>query len=104
DVPVIPGELRDEGTGIGSPADGQGRELQRRDPTLGPSVEDCDIARRQPQTHRAVEVGAGFLLGEAQVGGADLDEVTPRTKSSQGARWICARDENHVKLARRVVE
>ena len=104
DVPVVPGELRDERARVGSPADRQGRELQGRDPAFGPSLEDRDVARRQPQAHRAVEVRLGFVFGEPQIRGADLDQVPARAKSSQGEGRICARDENHMELWRRVVE
>ncbi|MFC7643255.1 hypothetical protein ACFQX6_22245 [Streptosporangium lutulentum] len=75
DVPVIPGEARDERGDVVSPPHRERRQLKRGDPPLRTPLQRCDIPCRQHQSHHPVEIRRGLLGCEAQVGGTDLDEL-----------------------------
>ncbi len=71
DHAVAAGELRDEPLRVGVISQGDRREPQARRPPLGPLVQQRDPGLRQHDA-RGVEELAGFALGKAQVGRADL--------------------------------
>ena len=57
DEAVVAGEVLDEPADVVAALHRQRGELQRGDPPLGPGLEGIDVARRQVQAHRLVEVG-----------------------------------------------
>ena len=73
DVPVVAGEPGDErGRVVAAPQRERG-ELQRGDPALGAGLERGHVGGGERKAVDVVEVGGPPRLGEAQVGGADLD-------------------------------
>jgi hypothetical protein len=77
DEAVVPGEARDEARHVVAPLHRQRGQLQRRDPALGTSLQRGDLVRRQRQPHLVAQVRGRFVRREAQVGGADLDQLPP---------------------------
>ena len=71
DRAVAAGELRDEPLRVGVTGQGERREPQARRPSFRPLVQQRRSGVRQRDT-RGVEKLAGFALGKAQVGRADL--------------------------------
>ena len=71
DRAVAAGELRDETLRVGVTGQGDRREPQARGPPFRPLVQQRCSGVRQRDA-RGVEKLAGFALGEAQVGRADL--------------------------------
>ena len=104
DVAVVAGETGDERAGVLAALHRQRGQLQRGDPAFGACLERGDVALAQPQTHRAVEVGRGLLGGEAQVGGADLDQLTACPQLGQRQRRVGPGGEDDVQLRRLVLE
>ena len=51
-----------------------------------------------------VEVGRHFVEGEAQVGGADLDQLAAGPQARQGQRRVLAGADHQVHLRREVLE
>ena len=68
----------------------QRRQLQGGDPAFGAPLQRRDVAGRQVQAHHLVEVRRRLVGGEAQVGGADLDELAARAQPRQRQRRIGA--------------
>jgi hypothetical protein len=104
DVAVVAGEPRDERPDVVAAPHREGRELQGGDPALGAPVERRDVVLGERQAHRPVEVGGGLLLGEAQVGGPDLEQLTPRAPPRQGERRVDPGREHEVELLHAVLE
>lgn len=55
------------------------RQLQSRDPALGPRVQRLHIVGRKLQPHRVVEEDGGFVGREAKVAGTQLGDLVPRS-------------------------
>ena len=98
DVPVIPGEPRDEAGDVVSALHRQCRQLDRRDPAFGTHLECCDIRSRQLEPHHAVQVRRGLVGREAQVGGPDLDEFATPAQPRERQRGVGAAGEHKVDL------
>ena len=79
-------------------------QLQRRDPALGALGQRRDVRRGQREAHRPVEVVRRLLRGEAQVGGADLDQLAARAEPGQRQRRVGAGGDHQVQLRRQVVQ
>ena len=74
---------------------------------IQPSVRASSAATsrsRQIQPHHLVEVGGGLVGREAQVGGADLDELAPRPQAGQRQRRIGAGGDHQVDLWGQVLQ
>ena len=56
------------------------------------------------QAHRLVEVGGGLVGGEAQVGGADLEQLAPGAQARQRQGRVGAAGDHQVDLRRQVLE
>ena len=84
DRAVAAGELRDETLRVGVTGQGDRREPQARGPPFGPLVQQRrpGLGQRDP---RGVEQLAGFALGEAQVGRADLGQLAGQAQLMQAA-------------------
>ena len=72
---VAAGEGLDERGGVGAPLHGERGQLQAGNPALGAGFQGGDLGGGQVQPHHLVEELGGFVRGEAQVGGAQLDEL-----------------------------
>ena len=103
DVAVVPGEPVDEPGGVLPPLQGQGRELQGGDPSLGPPLEGADLAGGELEPH-PVEVRRGLLLGEPQVGGTHLGQLAAGAQPRQRQRRVRPRRDDEAELGRQVVD
>ena len=74
------GERLDEAVQLARALCRQGRELQARRPALGALLERGDVVGLQLEPHHLVEERGRLRLGEAQVVGADLQQL-PRARS-----------------------
>ena len=104
DVPVVPGEARDEAGDVVAPLHRERRQLERGDPAFGALLQRGDVSRSETQPHHLVEVGGGLVRREAQIGGADLDELAPRPQAGQRQRRIGAGDDHQVDLWGQVLQ
>ena len=84
DRAVAAGELRDEPLRVGVTGQGDRREPQARGPPFGPLVQQRRPGLGQRDA-RGVEQLAGFALGEAQVGRADLGQLAGQAQLMQAA-------------------
>src|SRR3954451_9778516 len=75
DVTVIPGEACDEAGHVVASLHRERGQLERGDPALGALVQRSPVVRRQLQSHHPVEVRRSLIGYEAEVGGADLNQV-----------------------------
>ena len=104
DVAVVAGEAGDEAGDVVAALHRQRRQLQRGDPALGARLQRGDVRAGQVQAHHLVEVGGGLVGGEAQVGGADLDQLAARPQPGQRQRRIGAAGDHQVQPRGQVVE
>ena len=104
DVAVVAGEAGDEAAGVLASVERQRRQLERRDPPLGPLLEGGDVRRGQIQTGRRGEVRGGFGGGEAQVGGPDLDQLAAHPPAGQRQIGIGPGTDHDVRLGRKMLE
>ena len=109
DVPVVSGELGDESADVGASLHGERGQLECGDPAFGPAFQRGDVVGGEVETGDVVEVGGDFVGGEAQVGGADLDQLAAGPQPGEwqervGAaadhqvdvRWEVLQEERHV--------
>ena len=104
DVPVIAGEARDEARDIVPSLHGQARKLDRRDPAFGPRLQGRRVRCGQGEAHDIRKVGGGLAVGELQVGGTDLDEVSANAQARQRQRRIGTRGDHEVDVRRQVID
>ena len=104
DVPVVPGEAGDERGDVLSSLHRERRQLERGDPPFGAPLQRGDILCRQRQSHHLVEVRRGLRGREAQVGGADLDELAARSQPRQRQRRVGAAGDHQVYLRGQVLQ
>ena len=74
---------------------------------IQPSVRPSSAATSRAvscQAHRLVEVRRGLVGREAQVGGADLDQLAARSQAGQRQRRIGAAGDHQVHLRGQMVE
>ena len=101
DGAVAAGELRDEPLGIRVASQGDRREPQARGPPLGPLVQQRGPGFGQRDT-QGVEQLAGLMLGEAQVGRADLGQLAGQAQLMQPQPQIVTRGQQGVHVRRKV--
>ena len=104
DVPVVAGEPRDEAGRVVAVAQRDRGELQGGDPALGPGLQGLDVVRVQLQPGGVGEVGGRLLVGEPEVGRADLGELPARPQPGQRQRRVGAGADDQVHLRREVLE
>ena len=71
---------------------------------FGARLQRGDVAGGELERSDLVEVGRDLGQGEAQVGGADLDEVAPGAQARQRQRRVDAGADDQVHLGREVLE
>ena len=103
DVAVVAGEAGDEAGDVVSALHRQRRQLERGDPPFGASLQRGDVLRRQLQSHHLVEVRRGLVGREAQIGGADLDELAA-ARRRQRQRRVGAAGDHQVDLRGEVLQ
>ena len=104
DVAVVPGEARDEAGDVVAALHRERRQLDRGDPPLGAPLQRGDVLRRQVEPHHLVEVRRRLVGREAQIGGADLDELAAPAQPRQRQRRVGAAGEHQVDLRGQVLQ
>ena len=82
------GERIDEPGGVGDAAQRQAGELQSGNPALGPRTQRRDLGAAKFQSHHVTEEGGRFVRCEAQIGGAQLDELTAGAQPGKRQRRV----------------
>ena len=104
DEAVVAGEAGDEVGGVDAPLHRERGELQGRDPAFGAGLESGHVALVEAQAHRVVEVGGRFAVGEAEVRGADLEEIAACPQPTERQRRVGPAGDHQVGLAGEVVD
>ncbi len=104
DEAVVPGEARDEARDVVATLHRQRRELERGDPPLGTSHQRGDLVGRQRQPHHVAQVRRYLVGCEAQVGGADLDQLPAGAEPGEGEGRVYPGGDDQVDLRREVVQ
>ena len=84
--------------------EGVRRQLQTGDPTFRPLFQGSDPLRGEVQAHRTSEEIRRLLVGEAQVGGADLGQPFPGAQPRERQRRTRASGDDQVHRRRPVVK
>ena len=74
------------------------------DPALGARFERRDVLRVQVEPGGVVEVGGRLVVGEPEVGGADLDELPAGPQPGQRQRRVGAGADHQPHLRRQVLD
>ena len=98
------GRCRVAGAGRDTATGREGRELEAGGPTLGPCFQGSHVGWSQLQAHDLVEEGIGLFGGEAQIGGADLEQLTTSPQTCQRQWRVRARRHGQGDLGWQVVE
>ena len=101
DRAVAAGELGDEPLRVGVTGQGDCREPQARGPPFGPLVQQRRPGLGQRDA-RGVEKLAGFALGKAQVGRADLGQLAGQAQLMQAQPQIVTRGQDRVHVRGKV--
>jgi len=104
DVAVVAGEPRDERRRVLAAPQRDGRQLQRGDPALGAGSQGGDVGRVQVEPGRVTEVMGRLLVGEPQVGRADLRQLAARPQPGQRQRRVGAGADDQAHLGRQSLE
>src|SRR5437764_15491262 len=75
---------------------GEGRQLQARNPALGARFKGGDGFGRKLKPHDLAQKGRCFLGGKAQIGGADSKLLPTDTQAREGKWWINASGKKHM--------
>jgi hypothetical protein len=90
--------------GAGAAAGRQSRQLQPGGPSLGAVLEGGDVRRIEVEAHDVIEEGVRLVGGEAQVCGAQLEELATAAQPGQGQWRVRARGDGDGDLGRQVAE
>ena len=104
DEPVVAREAGDEAGWVVTALERQRRELQRGDPPLGPAFQGGDVGGVEVEPDDVVEVGRHLVVGEAEVGGADLDQLATGPEPGEREVGVGPRADHQVHLRRQVLE
>ena len=107
DEPVAPGEGVDEArdlTPLGDAAQREGGELKAGDPPFGALLQRVRVGGGELQPHHLVEELSSLVGGEAQIGGAQLDELSASPEPGHLQRWIGPGRDHQVHLIGDMVE
>jgi hypothetical protein len=83
DVAVIAGEVLDERVGVGSPSQGERREIEPGHPPFRAISQPYDRLMVESQPVQVVEEEVSLLVREAQLLGIDLDQFAAGTQPGQ---------------------
>lgn len=104
DVAVVPGEPGDEAADVVAPLDRECGELERGDPPLRALLQRTDVRLGEVQSRHLVQVRGGLAGSEAQIGGADLDELATRSHPGQWERRVGAAGDHQMRLRGEVLQ
>lgn len=79
-----------------APPQRQRGELERGDPPLRPLHQGGGVLRGEAQSRHLVEVRRDLVVGEAQIGAADLDQLAARAHPGQRERRVGAAGDHQV--------
>ncbi len=97
DIPIVPGKPSDEAGGIVAPLDRERGQLKGGDPALGaPLQRERHLAPPRSSPITLFQVIGGLIGGEAQIRGADLDELATPAQATQRQRRVGAGGDHHV--------
>ena len=100
DVAVVPGESRDEASDVVRPCIESAASWSAVIQPFGPPVEGGDLLGRQVEPHHLIEVLRCLVGREAQIGGADLDQLAPSSQPRHRQRRVGSAGEHEVQLRR----
>ena len=103
DEPVIAREPGDERGRVVSTLERKGGELESGDPTLGAPPERVEVSLVEAETGAVVEVRRRLVAREAQVCGAQLEQVAPSSERGEGPGRIGPAGHDEVHLVREVL-
>ena len=83
---------------------GQGSHVQARGPTLGAGRQRPHLLVREGQAHHPGKKSHGLILGEAQIGVAQLDHLPAGAQAGQPERRIETGGDDQVHLQRQVLQ
>ncbi|MNO97605.1 hypothetical protein D3C76_893210 [compost metagenome] len=101
---VGPGERGDEGGMVVASGQRQAGQVQAGDPAFGAAVQRVDLVVAQGQQALVMEKRLGFLVGEAQVGGPDFQQLAAGADAPQADARHRARGQRHHAAAGQRVE
>src|SRR5215216_7297995 len=78
-------------------------KVDRRGPTLGTVHQEAEVIWVDVQPHLLIQQGGGFLLGEGELLGADLVELSCCPETPQRQLWVGATGENEVDVLGKVL-
>src|SRR5664279_6079668 len=104
DVPVIAREPGDETGDVVTSLHGERGQLERSDPAFGASLQCGDVCRCEAQPNDVVEIGRHFVGSEAQVGGADLDQLAAGPQPSQWQEGVSSAADHQVDVRGKVLQ
>ena len=104
DVAVVAGEAGDEAGDVVAALHRQRRQLEGGDPPLGAPLQRGHVRCGELQAHHPVEVRHGLLGREAQVGGAELDQLASGSQPGQRQRRVGSAGNDQVQPRRHMVE
>ena len=104
DEAVTAGKRLDEAVEVVLAFHRQGGHLQPGNPAFGARFEGRHIGGVQVEAHTFRQEGSGFGGAEAQIGGAQLEQLAPGAQASQRHRRVGARSDHQVHHWRQVVE
>jgi len=96
DVAVVARERLDEAAGVGPVAQRQRGQVQGGRPALGALLQPGHVGGAQPQPEYLVEQRRRLLQAEAQLLGADLQQLPADTHPGQRQRGIRAGGQRQV--------
>ena len=101
---VVAGEVGDEPGTVRPALQRQRRQLQRGNPALGTPAQRVDVTRIKLEAHRAVEIGGRFVVGETQVRGPNLRQLSAGPEPGQRQRGIGPARHDDVERRRSVLD
>ena len=94
----------DEGRQVVEPLHGEGRELQPGYPAFGACFQGLHYLRRQGESHHLLQERGGFLRCEAQIGSAQLLQLSAGAHACERQRRVCATGLEQVQVGRQMLQ
>src|SRR5215469_246031 len=85
-------------------AQGKRCQLQPGNPALGALLQCQYLCIREREAHRLAEKGAGIFSRKAQIGGADLKQLSSNTPAREGQVRVNTAGDEEVNVCRKVLQ
>ena len=102
DVPMVAGELADEGRRVGMAVKGEARQVQARRPAFGVLHQAREVGGRQRHAELLLQQSVRLDRGEPEVVGAKLRELAARAEASRPERGHLATGEHDLRRGRQL--